>query len=373
MGQHKEIVIWGTGDIASLFYYQIRDTYEVEYFLDNAGDKEKFKGKIVRRPAKESIENKFIVVANTYYNEIKEQLREYGCTEIVDFIPYGALGKDIVLVHGNCHTTVLKQYMESSEEFKEHYYIWDLPVIQDNQAGYIEDDLLSNCDVFIHQDIKEDNMFGIKLSDEYILPRLGKAVRSICIPNLFGLGKGFFPQTITVNEYNPSYQKQFNGIFPNGDENIDQYYDEGGKDINSMIARLKGSVYSEEYIKQNFNLYMERIIEREKNWDVKVSEWILKNYKTKKIFYDVGHPCIELIREICVGVFRILNIETRTIGEIIPKGAVGPYEQPIYPCVSKTLGLGYADEYIRRRGIRLSDKDMDFEEYCREYWYWCFE
>ena len=101
MEQNKKIVIWGTGDIASLFYYQIRDTYEVEYFLDNAGDKETFKGKTVRKPTKENIDNQFIVVANTYYSEIRAQLREYGCTEIIDFIPYGALGKDIVLVHGS--------------------------------------------------------------------------------------------------------------------------------------------------------------------------------------------------------------------------------------------------------------------------------
>lgn len=373
MEQHKKIVIWGTGDIASLFYYQIRDTYEVEYFLDNAGDKEEFKGKKVKKPTRETIEDKFIVVANTYYSEIREQLKTFCCTEIADFIPCGALGKAIVLVHGNCHTTVLKQYMESSQEFTKRYFIWNLPVIQDNKRGYIEDDLLKNCNVFIHQDIKEDNMFGTKLSDKYILPRLGKDVENICIPNLFGLGKGFFPQTITVNEHNPSYQRQFNGIFPNGDENIDKFYDEGERDIDNIIAKLQGDVYSAEYIRQNFDSYMKRIVEREKNWDVKISGWILYHYRATKIFYDVGHPCTELIREICAGVFKILNIDVETIGEIIPNGVVGPYEQPVYPCVSKALGLSYGDEPIRKRGMRLSDRDMDFEEYCREYWYWCFE
>lgn len=365
----KKIVVWGTGDVSAAFLYRNRSKYEIEYFLCNykSGD---FHGISIKKPCKENCENKFIVIASTYYEEISGQLKGWGFKELVNFIPSEALNKKVVLLHGNCHMTSIKLLMETSEDFVKNYYIYDLPRIQEIRKGYIDEDLLHYCDVFIHQDIREDNSYGYKLSDEYMIKRLGRDAKRICVPNLFGLGRGFFPQTVLWNENNPVFRKNKNGLFPHGDENIMKLMN-AEWNIEDIIKRLKGGgVYTGEYILECFNLYLDKIKEREQKWDVKILSYILEKYRKEKLFYDLGHPCNNVMKEICKGIFRILGIDSLTIGNISQN--MDAYEQPIYPCVARALNLDYEYRFIRCSGIKLDSGEMDFEEYIRQYIYWCY-
>ena len=49
------------------------------------------------------------------------------------------------------------------------------------------------------------------------------------------------------------------------------------------------------------------------------------------------------------------------------------HEVPIYPWISKTLGIKWKEEYIRvnSAAIKCGDK-MDIKEYIREYIWWCY-
>lgn len=98
-----------------------------------------------------------------------------------------------------------------------------------NELGYIRDCLLENCDVFICQDVQKNNPFDYRLSAEYCIRKVkGK---KICIPNVFGLGKMFFPQAEEpyVDELwcNPTGKEMRGALFNYRDANIDNLWRAG--------------------------------------------------------------------------------------------------------------------------------------------------
>ena len=113
----REIIIWGTGVIGRSLYYKILrgGIYKVKYFVDNSSINT-FYNLEVYRPTKKNCSICLVVVASSvYYEEIAIQLTEFGLQELKDFIPYEALGKEVVLIHGNCHVEIIKCYLNTSK------------------------------------------------------------------------------------------------------------------------------------------------------------------------------------------------------------------------------------------------------------------
>lgn len=189
------------------------------------------------------------------------------------------------------------------------------------------------------------------------------------MPNFVGLGKGFFPQDID-NNYNRDAKIPL-GMFPHGDANIEKLW-MAGKSTDKIIEYISGDVYSKQYIIDNFNRYMERIIEREKNWDVKITDYLIRTYRKEQIFYEKDHPCNNVLKEICRGVFGILGLDGDMVKDFDEVNLSGR-EMPIYKCVEKALGLEYSSTNIRRKIGKFCSGDMDLSEYVKEYCYYCFE
>lgn len=98
-----------------LYYNILRGggRYNVKYFIDNAKISKFYDCEVVR-PTRENCSKYPVVIAsNIYYKEIAVQLTDFGLMELKDFIPYQALGKKIVLIHGNCHVAVIGEYLNS--------------------------------------------------------------------------------------------------------------------------------------------------------------------------------------------------------------------------------------------------------------------
>lgn len=171
-----DIVIWGTGTVARSLYYKIMrgGHFRVRYFVDNAAVKS-FYDCDVYLPTKENCSKYLVVVASgIHYKEIAVQLSEYGLEELRDFIPYQALGKEVVLVHGNCYKLWIQEYLQTSRTFNGRYWIYPIPRVYHIKEGFIKDHLVQNCDVLISQDIQENNKFDERLSFEYLSARAKK-------------------------------------------------------------------------------------------------------------------------------------------------------------------------------------------------------
>ena len=376
MINEKQVIIWGTGLNAVQFTYQVEDILEIVGYIDSNGDYGQFNGKPVCRLAEIlDVRRYYIFFAgaiSAYENEIRPQLLQLGLKEFENFMYAGWYHKKMALLHGNCHMHALSEALSSSEEFSKEYFIYKHRMIQEYKDGEtINSYLIEHCDVFIHEDIQPQNRYGYKLSDEYLVPLLKESCKNITIPNLFGLGKGFFPQ---YNGYNPIEKNRplnngedRNGMFPHSDTIIDQAIMEGIK-WTEIVEYSKRNVFSEEEILRNFNLYMDKIRDRENDWDIKVSSFINERYQEEKLFYDIGHPTEAVIIFIATEIFALLGLET---DDKIACNPMDAHETPVYPCVKDALGLKWDTQYIRKQGKKIV-KNMDLAEYIREYVAWCY-
>ena len=377
----REIIIWGTGVIGRSLYYKILRggyIYKVKYFVDNSSINT-FYNLEVYRPTKKNCSICLVVVASSvYYEEIAIQLTEFGLQELKDFIPYEALGKEVVLIHGNCHVEIIKRYLNTSKSFSDKYWTYPVPLIQDNKKGYIKDHLLNNCDVFIYQDIQEKNPFDKRLSANYLKNMVNG--KKICIPNLYGLGKILFPQAeigihIKGDVWNnPKGTEIQGGLFNYRDKNIDNLWINGERNIREITKFLESEVYEADFIKQNFYEYIKKWEQREKLCDVKIVDYIKAEYRNIQLFWEPAHPCNILLKEISARILKLLDIDKSELKEI--DFSFGVAEMPIYKCVINALQLNFEVESIRNthpmKLAKLTEKEMDLEEYVREYCYWCF-
>ena len=377
LNENVKYVVWGTGIHAAQFSYAKRNLINIEFYIDNAVEENEwtfFGKKVLKYDEAErfGLKDYFIILATAenVYSEIKKQLHEIGYKEFKSFAYYQFFLKKIVLLHGNCHMRIVKQFLLSSEDFSRQYAIYPLTAIQNIKEKYIDKEVLENCDLFIHEDIQAENEYGFKLSDEYILPRLKRECVKITIPNLFGMGRAFFPQMIW-NEHNPGIRGNLerNGFFPHGDVIIDRAV-EMGKEIGEILALMEEKPFSEEEILDNFRLYMSKIEQREKNWDIPIYNFISMKYKKEKLFFDSGHPTNIVMKEIAIGILRKLDI----VGEnIFCKEEMNSHEEFVYDIVRETLELEWKDTEIRKgiNGKKMGTK-MTREEYVREYLFWCY-
>ena len=326
------VVVRGTGihGARCTYMFQLSGIDIVCYIDRNGGNT--FRGKPVYgvdfMPDKEML----LVVATNMdlYPTIASELRERGLVEFVNFAYYEWFIKDIVLLHGNCHMEILREYLLSSREFTHKYSIYPYPLLISSTKEFrTEPEIFENIDIWVHEDIRNNNSFGYEVSDEYIRSNLGEAVREIKIPHLYGISRMFFPQVITLND--------------NGNEALN-----GGTDTDGIF------------------LYGDRVIEDCVNKGIKIADFIEENYRKDKLFYDPGHPTNVVMEYIAREVLLILGITPK---ELICNKRMDAHEKCVYPCVRKLLGIIWDEDDVRKTGKKLGDY-MDFPEFIREYLWW---
>ncbi|MCM1222684.1 MAG: WcbI family polysaccharide biosynthesis putative acetyltransferase [Lachnospiraceae bacterium] len=341
---------------------------DIRYFISkNGGGVETFRGKQIYR---ENVEGLYILVATSpeVYWLVSDELRNEGKREFEDFAYYEWLFKDVVLLHGNCHMEIIRKFLLSSSAFRDRFAIYPYPLLVSATKQFrTEPEIFRHIDVWIHQDIRRNNQFGYKVSDEYIRSNVSPEIREIIIPHLYGIGKMLFPQSISLDG-NEAINDGLDGdgLFLHGDKVIEKAIGRGMK-MDEMIEYCKSdNVISEEEIKDNFFAGMTKLQEREKLWDIPIYDFIKDNYQEEKLFYDDGHPTNFVMKRIAEEILKRLQIYDL---QIYCDSKMDLNEKCVYPVVKKVLGLRWEDKEIRVMGKKLAEH-MDFEEYIREYCWW---
>lgn len=313
----------------------------------------------------------YILIATNMdnYMVVSKEMQTNGKQEILDFCYYEWLYKELVLLHGNCHMEILKYFLSSSEEFSEKYSFYPFPFLVSSANDFnVNTEVFYSIDLWIHEDIRDDNMFGYKVSDSYIRKNISPDTKEIIVPHLYGVGKLLFPQSIFLNKGNESINDGIDtdGIFLYGDKVIEKCISEGMK-IDEIISFCKSdNAFIREDIISNFEDCIDKIKEREKSWDIKISKFILDNYQRYKLFYDPGHPTNCIMKYIALMILKKLNIECDYVK---CDKCMDAHEKPIYPMVKKVLKINFLDDNIRVTGKKLCEK-MNFEEFIIEYCWW---
>lgn len=370
----NKLAVFGTGlDAVKCIYYWQSRGIEIAYCLNNNCKEDVFYGYQVFEPDKEKLQSVFILVATKMqvYPMISKQLREKGLEEFKDYIFYEWVYKKLVLLHGNCHMAIISSFLLSSGAFDNQFSIYPNLPICENKEGKIEEAVLENSDVWIHEDIRPDNEFSYTLSDEYMRTWFRTDVIEITIPHLFGLGKAFFPQS-EWNHRNKKIEngRDTNGMFPHADKVIDQCVKQGMGKADIMKYCMSDTAIDRNEIENNFRIYINKMRTREQKWDIKIVDYILENYRARKLFYDMGHPVNEILEVISSAILEKLGIidECITVYE-----SMDFHEEPVYPIVRKVLNLNWSDGLIRKsKAGKKAGNEMNFKEYIEEYLWWCY-
>lgn len=279
----------------------------------------------------------------------------------------------------------LENYLLNQPEFSRIYYIRRYYVADlDENKRFPKENELRFCKLLISQDIQKNNSFFVPGVEE-----LEKKILSHCkcirIPNLYGFNF-LFPQIKEFDKAVFNYHINKNAIDINNnplrrsqvesavcwvmrweDENINKNCG-GINDIQNMIENAE--IYCKEEIIRNFQKQIEKLRKRENVCDIKISDYIEKNYKTKLLFYDPNHPSNEVIYEKGRQIMEILELNRK-------KGKMYDDEMDqgeifIYGCVRKALKLEYKQEYIKccQYEFTLHKHPLNLCEYIEEYVLW---
>ncbi len=274
-------------------------------------------------------------------------------------------GKKVVVVYGNCHTSVIRAYLENCKEFCENYVIYPIAYIQDiiDASYFTNEPAFSICDVFIHQSIQKNNRYGEEFSSEYILKILKNDCKIISIPNVYHLPLCFFPEYVEGGEF----RDKINTVFFR-DRIIDYYYQKGASAKEIYSKYLDSELFAEYNFKGEFEKFIYKIKTREKDWDIKVSDFIIENYKTRQLFYDPNHPTGVFFTYVGSELLKILEINNPTYKNTkIPE--LDSFEMPIYYSTAKYFLSNIQPKDVIRTymGRKVLREDITVKKYIKQY------
>lgn len=394
----QEVVLYGVGLDGEKFYCKYKNKFKFVFAVDqNSG--RTFHGMLVYHfdEVKEEIKKYFIYVAvglDTSWQAIRDLLKSNGLKEFRNFASKEFAEKKLAILYGNCHMNILGEYLQANPDFHRVYALRCYSLMRIESA---EDDELKACALFITQDIRENNELGMPPADGLIRMLESNHCRCIKVPNLYGCNL-LFPQLkrCEQEELDRRHQRHINeeaielkGMADWGvakirdlsmntlmwkDICLEQLYSNGG-DISQIETLMNyGEPFSQEQIQENFLTEMQKLKEREKVCDIRISDYIEENYRTKLLFYEPYHPVNEVIFE---KGRRILALLKMTVFEECPiKDSLDGSEVFIYGCVRRALHLEFEQKYIRKSNLRgsyrftLRDIPLTMKEYIEEYIAW---
>jgi len=366
------IIIWGDGRELENFIFELETssrnvdinciaTDNDYYFLKRYNVKTE-KEVLVGRTFQ--FTDKFVIAtSDKEYLDRKRRLEDLGYREFDDFVGYRFFNKKICLINANCYMLFIKKFLNENAEFRSIYGIYPLPPIHENTKGYIGDAVLSHADLYIHQNIRLENMYGSRFSDEYTLSKLKSDCKTICIPNFVGALEGFFP-TITGRMYNNVNGKPM--CFD--DWLINEAYERYNGSIDNIMFYIEHYHFDREEVLKNFNAMVEKWREREQKWDVKIVDFILENYQRYYMFEDISHPADCLQHEISRRVLKAIGCTDINRETHYHMGCC--MEIFMWPQIREILGINW-----RKSQIRLYTSDycyhdsqpINIRQYVQEY------
>lgn len=353
----RKHIIFGAGNIGERFLYNIWQKVDVDCFWDNyqAGE---LLGYTIEKPRYEK--GVFIIVAVEKYLQVRTQLLALGYLEFDDFVPYQIFHKKMAVAYGNCHMDAVKKYLVCSKTFSAEYGFYPFPRVQDMDEKFEYENILKHADLFLHQAIRLDNCYGEKYASEYMLQYVPQSCKILAIPNLYGLPKVFFPQLDMIYRTAKGRKSYF---FL--DANIVNWLNEGKTVEEIVLLIAEGKTYSKQYILSMWQEFQRKLLVREQEWDIKISDYIFENYQKIKLFCDTNHISSLCAREIASRILMYLGYSTG-IASVLK--IMDDMECFVYPDVKDALGLKFEEHIIREysNDAFCSGGEMDLKNYVEQ-------
>lgn len=379
--ESKDIWLFGTGECAEKFYHTYKNVLNIAGCYDNR-NQGTFHGLPVKRPVsgQQVGEKEYIIICTVrYHNEIENQLVFMGYRPLYDYASIKSVellleikqgeGRKMAFFYGTCHINAIMNAMKIVPEFYRQYYGICIRVNeQDKVMVLLADYLLKRCDLLIYEKYLGN---PVDRNKDIVGSRIG-------IPQL--MFWGYWPQSTNKAEFNEFWREDFSNqgtaieslfqdsLIQKADIFLNRLIWEDRSDDEIMEAALSDEAFSKDKVISSLDRNLKYIKMTERYADIKISDWIIEKYKSKRVYKDYIHLDEPIIWEYVARICHYMDIEEWNIDE--HNEEVYPYtEMPVYPCVVKFLGLEMIDgstEYTVTAGGQTTCK-FSFEEYQKEY------
>jgi hypothetical protein len=213
--------------------------------------------------------------------------------------------------------------------------------------SYIPIEELKNADIFIYQPMSIRRGLYNTCREDGIIKYLKSDCKIISFPSLYAdifpiYKEGQYDGNNTITKYK-------------GLCNIKKLLDDGISKDEIIEMYKKGDLYFQ--LKERFLYCMEFMKEKEKECDIKASNFIEKNIKNLRLFDTQNHPTEILLGYITNEIFKILNIDFQIDLKNLPRniinGEIGrfSFEDSFY--MKKELGLNYIFEFYEDNYLNI--------------------
>lgn len=205
------------------------------------------------------------------------------------------------LLIGNCQVAPITSIIEINDSFHTDFKIIKLlPDIHEmplELQNLVYEYILPKVDILISQNI---------VNKKYPLntEKCKDLCRTIVFPTCFFAG--YYPDIIYLKRNDQTIRRSplvdYHSAF------ILQSFSEGLNE-NACIAALQdGSWIGENYLGQIQNIF-DALADREKAWDIKITDYLYSNFKQKILFYTVNHPSTVLLALIANNILSYLGFD----------------------------------------------------------------
>jgi Polysaccharide biosynthesis enzyme WcbI len=196
-------------------------------------------------------------------------------------------------IYGNCQIGPLAEVLQHSVEFSQNYenvFVTPVNVIsQDEEDRFAE--TIRGLDLFIHQHVLSGTLRGIRrFGTDRFLTRLKGGARAISFPSAYFTG--YNPETIVwKDEKGDNLSDSFCNYH---DLNVlNAYYH--GLSSQECVSFMRETDYGPEFLQANVADSLDRLRDRERQIDVRISAFIEENWRKERLFFGFNHPSNSLL------------------------------------------------------------------------------
>lgn len=235
--------------------------------------------------------------------------------------------KKLCLVYANCQGRGIETFLNKAAEFRDQFNIHRLDVVDHVKQGIpVPEDVFSKADIFIHQPIKD--IHG-KSSTDYLKKFLPAHCEIFSFPYIYNSALW------------PMYSEAGEVI---GKESVLDLFSRGCS-LEKVVEMLFNQQIDFRF-SERFEKSVAILRDKEAETNIRVSDFILANIRTRKLFLTQNHPtsavfihCVNQINDM-LGLPRVLDSE-----DIMPNETGLPDCWPASPYEVEFYGYEYRNDW----------------------------
>ena len=137
--------------------------------------------------------------------------------------------------------------------------------------------------------------------------------------------------------------------------------------MEALIDYLKNIQIDTKYIDDKLEIFWEKISNSDEQCDIKIKDFLTKNFCKEQLFIDIEHPHFMLLKEYAKQICSILGFNCNIFSD--RNCSVYGHSIVVYPQVKKYLNLRWSDDNCKQYKTKeaLAGTAIDFDEYVRQY------